>query len=84
MQNSKAELHQQYKGKLTRVSTTAYRSLARLHHLLITFTPYIPMTAETHAELSQLNDELYRSVDQLKTQNEITETSDFGQRAIKI
>ena len=75
--NRIAEMNQWYEDKLTRVSTTAYRGLARIHHLLITFTPYIPMTAEIRTDVSQLNYELYRTVDQLKIPNGPVETSDI-------
>ena len=34
------DMRQHYEDKLIRVSTTAYRGLARVHPLLITFTPY--------------------------------------------
>jgi len=67
------DMRQHYEDKLIRVSTTAYRGLARVHQLLITFTPYIPMTVEAYAKVSYLNYELYRTVDQLKNQSESVE-----------
>ena len=48
---------------LARVCTIAHRGLIRIHQLLISFTPYIPMTAETHSDIAQMNYELYRIVD---------------------
>ena len=70
-------MRQQYENKLIRVSTTAYRGLARVHPLLITFTPYIPMTVEPHTELSHLNYELYRTLDQLRNPSESVEVPEI-------
>ena len=39
---------------LARVHTIEYRGLIRIHQLLISFTPYIPMTAETHSGIAQI------------------------------
>jgi len=40
------DLHQEYSHKLAQVTTVTYRSLSLVHKLMITFTPYIPMTAD--------------------------------------
>jgi len=61
-----ADLRRQYEDSLIRVSTTIYIGLVRVHQLLITFTPYIPMTVEAHTQVSHLNYELYLTVEQLQ------------------
>ena len=65
-------LQQEYSHKLVQITTVTYRSLARVHQLMIIFTPYIRMTMEAHANVSQLNYELYRAIEQLKPQIEAT------------
>ena len=70
-----SDMQHRYDHKIAQINTTAYRSLARVHQLLITFTPYVPMTVETHVEVSQLNYELYRTIEQLKPHSEATESS---------
>ena len=65
-QKQLVDLQRQYEDNLIKMSTTAYRELVRVHQLLITFTPYIPMTVEAHTEMSHLNYELYLTVEQLR------------------
>ena len=56
------ELQLMYENKVARIGTVFYRSLGQIHQLLISFTPYIPITAETHSDVSQLNYELFRTI----------------------
>ena len=70
------ETHHNHGSRVARVSSVAFRCLSRVHQLLITFTPFIPMTAEAHAEISQLNYELYRSVEQIKIPMNNPESTD--------
>ena len=70
-----SDLQQEYDHKIAQLSTVAYQSLTRVHHLLTTFTPCIPMTIEIHEKVSQLSYELYRTSEQLKSQTEIVEYS---------
>ena len=69
------DLQQEYSHKLAQVTTVTYMSLSRVHQLMITFTPYILMTPETHADVTQLNYELYRIIEQLKFQTEATKST---------
>ena len=69
-----ADSQRKYDHKISQIATLAYRSLTRMHQLLITFTPYIPMTVEAHVEVFQLNYEFYRTTKLLKPQTETMES----------
>ena len=69
------DLQQEYNHKLAQVTTITYRSLSRIHQLMIIFTLYIPMTTEAHVDVSQLSYELYRTIEQLKSQTEAIEST---------
>ena len=53
---------------MARLSTVTYRSLSRMHNIMISIFPYIVMPSNNHAELAQLAYELLRIIYQLSAQ----------------
>jgi len=55
-------------GDLARLTTVTYRSLSRMHNILIAIIPYIDMLPLNHEDLAQMVYELLRTIYQLPTQ----------------
>ena len=66
-QQSSMEVHQMvFGGEPTYLRTINFRCLSQIHQLLIASIPHIPLSAESHTDLSQLTYELLRTVNLLR------------------
>ena len=55
-------------SEMAQLATVTYRSLSRMHNIIIFIIPFIVMPPNNHAELAQLAYELLRSIYQLPGQ----------------
>ena len=63
----RTEVHRiPYEGELAHLTTVTYRCLSRIHQVLIEPIPHIFLSAEGHADLSQLTYELLRFIYELQ------------------
>ena len=53
-----------FNSEIARLSSLTYRSLSRIHHLIITILPYLSMPPDNHFETAQLANELLRTIQQ--------------------
>ena len=53
-----------FNNEMARISSLTYRSLSRIHHLIITILPYLTMPPDNHFETAQLANELLRTIQQ--------------------
>ena len=56
-----------YESELARIGLTTYRCFTRLHQILITTVPRIPMPEAEYNDVSQLLHELLRNIEQLRS-----------------
>ena len=57
-------------GELIRQSTLSFRCFSRMHEILISTILYTPIPSNTHTELSQLENELLRTMQQFQVFSE--------------
>ena len=60
-------LHHDTVREFPKLTTITFRSLLRLHQIMISLVPYIYMPAESHTELCQLELEFMRKTQQLRS-----------------
>ena len=56
-----------FNNELARISSLTYRSLLRIHHLMITNIHYLTMPPDDYFETAQLANELLRTIHQIHT-----------------
>ena len=54
-----------FNNELARISSLTYRSLLRIHHLMITIIPYLTMPPDNYFETAQLANKLLRTIQQI-------------------
>ena len=68
LQERVGAIEMMHNHEMARISSLAYRSLARIHHLFVTILPHLIVPPDNHFETVQLANELIRTIQQLHAQ----------------
>ena len=71
LQNNQNAIGYHLDGEIVRLSVLSYWSLSRMHQILTSLVPFIPMPPDIHLELTQLSNECVRTLQQFQVLTEV-------------